>query len=441
MSDTVSEWWAARAWIDGRMAEGVHLRAQDGVLVEVRVGVAAPVDVKVLDGIVLPGAVNAHSHAFHRALRGRTHVGRDSFWAWREQMYTVAGRLTPDSYARLARAVFGEMLLAGYTCVGEFHYVHHRPDGTSYNDPNAMSHALVAAAHDVGIRMTLLDTLYLESAPGMPLLPEQVRFSDGGAEGWLERTAHLRGTPMVRHGLAVHSVRAVPPDAIRQAARATGDRDCVLHAHVSEQPRENHECVAAYGRTPVEVLADAGALGASFTAVHATHLTDSDVDMLAGSAVCMCATTERELADGIGPAPSLRDAGAQICLGSDSHAVLDAFEEARAIELDERLGSRRRGTFTGAELWAAASAGGARSLGWPDGGIAVDQPADFIEVSPESVRLAGGDGSIDGVIFAASAPDVRTVVVAGVPRVRGGRHVSVDVAAELDAAIREVVAP
>lgn len=436
----MTTWWAARAVIGGAVRDSVVIESADGNLTRVEPDAEMPWHARVLHGVVLPGAVNAHSHAFHRVLRGRTHHGRDSFWAWRDQMYAAAVVLDPDSYRALARAVFAEMLLAGYTAVGEFHYLHHAPGGAAYDDPNAMSTALAAAAEDAGIRLVLLDTLYLESAPGQAPDETQVRFSDGSAERWAERTATLVSSGLVTHGLAVHSVRAVPPDAIAVAAAVARARGMALHAHVSEQPRENDESQAAYGRTPVEILRDAGALGGDFTAVHATHLTGADIASLGGSHVCVCATTERELADGIGPIPALRDAGAALCLGSDSHAVIDPFEEARAIEMDERLGSRRRGTFTGEELLAVMTTGGSAALGLPDAGLVMGGPADFIEVGLTSVRLAGHDeaGLVDAVVYAAASGDVRTVVVDGVERVRGGAHVSIDVAAELDRSIRAV---
>ena len=437
----MTTWWAARAVVDGIVRERVILEAADGVLTRVEPDAEMPWHARVLKGAVLPGAVNAHSHAFHRVLRGRTHRGRDSFWSWRDQMYAAASVLDPATYRALARAVFAEMLQAGYTAVGEFHYLHHAPGGTAYADPNEMSHALAAAAEDAGIRLVLLDTLYLAGGPGVAPDATQVRFSDGSAEAWAERTAALSASELVTHGLAVHSVRAVPPEAIAVAAQVARDRDVPLHAHVSEQPRENDECLLAYGRTPVEVLRDAGALGADFTAVHATHLTDGDITALGGSHVCVCATTERDLADGIGPIPALRAAGAVLCLGSDSHAVIDPFEEARAIELDERLGSRRRGTFTGEELLAVMTTGGSSALGLPAIGLAVGAPADFIEVDTAGVRLAGHDPAalVDALVYAAAPGDVRLVVVAGVERVSGGAHVQVDTAAELDRAIRQVV--
>ena len=437
----MTTWWAERAVIGGEVRERVVIEERDGLITEVIAGSDAPWHARILDGVVIPGAVNAHSHAFHRVLRSRTHRGRDSFWSWRDQMYAAAAHLDPDSYRAFARAVFAEMLFAGYTAVGEFHYLHHAPGGAAYAEPNEMSQALAAAAEDAGIRLVLLDTLYLAGGPGVELDATQMRFSDGSVEAWAERTSSLRPEGLVTHGLAVHSVRAVTPDAIAIAADVARQRGIPLHAHVSEQPRENDEAIAAYGRTPVEILRDAGALGEDFTAVHATHLTGGDIRDLGGSHVCVCATTERDLADGIGPIPALREAGARLCLGSDSHAVIDPFEEARAIELDERLGSRRRGTFTGDELLAVMTTGGASALGLPIHGIAVGAPADFIEIDTSSVRLAGHDPDavIDALVYAAASGDVRTVVVAGEERVRMGRHVSINVADELDRTISQVV--
>jgi formiminoglutamate deiminase len=437
----MTTWWAERAVIGGEVRERVAIEERDGIITSITADADVPWHSRVLNGVIIPGAVNAHSHAFHRVLRSRTHRGRDSFWSWREQMYAAAARLDPEGYHALARAVFAEMLLAGYTAVGEFHYLHHAPGGAAYADANEMSHALASAAREAGIRLVLLDTLYLAGGPGVDLDATQIRFSDGSVEVWVERTSTLASEGLVTHGLAVHSVRAVAPDAIAIAAQVARQRNVPLHAHVSEQPRENVEAVAAYGRTPVEILRDAGALGADFTAVHATHLTEGDIRSLGGSHVCVCATTERDLADGIGPVPALRDAGARLCLGSDSHAVIDPFEEARAIELDERLGSRSRGSFSGDELLAVMTSNGASALDLPTAGLTVGAPADFIEIDTSSVRLAGHDGTaiVDALVYAAGPGDVRTVVVGGIERVRAGRHVSIDVVSELDRAIRQVV--
>ncbi len=376
-----------------------------------------------LPGLTLPGFANGHSHAFHRALRGRTQRGQGSFWTWREQMYDLAGRLDPDTYRTLATAVFGEMAAAGWTAVGEFHYLHHQPDGTRYGEPNVMAEALVEAARDAGVRLALLDTCYLSAglAPdGSPLAVEGVqrRFSDGTAEAWQERTdeltAELGGDVVV--GAALHSVRAVPLRDMRLVAEWADRFETPLHVHLSEQVAENEQCLAAYGRTPTEVLDEAGALTDRTTAVHATHLTATDVGRLgaAGGAVCFCPTTERDLGDGIGPSRELAAAGAHLTVGSDSHAVVDPFEEMRAVELDERLRARARGHWNAAELLRAGTLAGHRSLGFGDAGrIAVGARADLVTVDLTTPRTAGGGATGETAVYAATAADVRHVVSGG----------------------------
>jgi formiminoglutamate deiminase len=335
------------AWLgDDHPSADVLIEIDGDRIVNVTPGATMPAGAVRLPGLTLPGLANGHSHAFHRALRGRTHDGVGSFWTWRDQMYALAATLQPDSYQRLATAVFAEMALAGVTCVGEFHYVHHQPDGTPYADANAMGAALVAAAGQAGIRITLLDACYLHGGIGaggvaQPPNPVQQRFSDVTVQQWGQRVEQLRQltSPTVRIGAAVHSVRAVDPAAIQAVAAWAIERNMPLHAHVSEQQAENHQCVEAFALTPTELLAERGALAAAFTAVHATHLTDHDVRLLSTHecTVCLCPTTERDLADGVGPTAEFRDAGIAMSLGSDSHAVIDMFEEARAVELDERL--------------------------------------------------------------------------------------------------------
>ena len=388
-----------------------------------------------LAGLTLPGLANGHSHAFHRLLRGRTHRGRGSFWTWRRQMYDVAAALDPDRYHRLARAVFAEMVLAGVTTVGEFHYVHHGPDGTPYDEPNAMGTALIAAAADAGVRLTLLDTCYLHGGIGVAPDATQRRFADRDAEAWAERAAGLADGPGVRIGAAVHSVRAVDPVAIATVAAWAEARGAPLHAHVSEQPAENEQCRAAYGRTPVELLADHGALGERFSAVHATHLTTGDITLLGDNrcSCCFCPTTERDLADGIGPAGALDDAGARLTLGSDAHAVVDLLEEARAVELHERLATGERGRFAPAALLTMATADGHAALGWPDAGrLVIGARADLVTIGADSVRTVRlGDDPLGMAVFAATATDVRHVVVDGRVVVRDGRHVAIDPVVEL----------
>lgn len=383
-----------------------------------------PGDVR-LPGVVLPGLANAHSHAFHRALRGRTHNGAGNFWSWRDGMYAVAQRLNPESYLALARATYAEMALAGITVVGEFHYVHHRPGGGPYDDPNAMGAALTQAALDAGIRLTLLDTCYLTgglTADGhLPLDEVQTRFSDGSVGAWAERAGERKPSDLVRLGAAIHSVRAVPRDAAAGVAESA--REMPLHVHVSEQQAENLACQMFYGRTPTGLLADIGVLGPDLTAVHATHLTDADIVLLgrSGSQVAFCPTTERDLADGVGRARDLADAGVRLSLGSDQHAVIDPFEEARGLEMHERLTSNERGRFETTDLLRAATADGYRSLGWSDGGrIATGALADLVSVRHDSVRTVGSKAS--QILYCATAADVHTVVVGGRVIVEDGHH-------------------
>ncbi|MBT2501106.1 formimidoylglutamate deiminase [Curtobacterium sp. ISL-83] len=395
-------------------------------------------------GTVLPGFVNAHSHAFHRVLRGRTHADGGDFWQWRQRMYEAAGALDPDLYHRLATGVFREMLAAGWTTVGEFHYVHHQPDGSPYLPAHGMEAALASAAQDAGIRLVLLDTLYLTGGVDQPLAPEQRRFGDGDASWWLDRWHALRerladSSPLVTLGAAVHSTRAVPPPALATVAAGL-PAHTPLHVHLSEQPQENADVLTRYGVTPTRLLSDAGLLTPRLTVVHATHLTDDDVAALGAArvSVVMCPTTEADLADGIGPARALADAGARIAVGSDQNAVVDPFLEMRGLEAAERLGSGRRGRFAPRELLAAASAGGAAALGLVEGrpdqearGLAVGDLADFVEVDDASVRTTGSSGV--QLVLTATASDVRRVVVGGEVLGRGD-----DAASGLREAIAEV---
>jgi len=427
-------YWAQRAWL------GAGTGVVDGVTIEVdgdrfgavtpSGGAGPPPGAVRLAGLTVPGLANAHSHAFHRALRGRTHAGKGTFWTWRERMYELAGRLDPDGLHAVARATFAEMALAGVTCVGEFHYLHHGPGGVRYAEPNETGYRLVAAAEEAGIRITLLDTLFLASTvDGAAPEGNQLRFSDGDLDGWSERVSGLRLPAHARAGAAAHSVRAVPADALAGLVERTEGQP--VHVHVSEQRAENVACLKRYGRTPVQILDEYGLTGPRVTAVHATHLTDDDRTALGdtGTRVCLCPTTERDLADGIGPARALADAGSPLCLGSDSHAVIDLFEEARAVELDERLRDEHRGHFDASELLDAATAAGHAALGWPDAGvIAPGGRADLVTVRLDSVRTAGFDPSAPAaaVVFAATAADVTHVVVGGRVVVRDGRHLLVD---------------
>jgi formiminoglutamate deiminase len=448
----VTSYFAEVAWVTGQAARDVRITVEDGRFTEVAVQAQArPADIA-LSGLVLPGFANTHSHAFHRALRGRTHDGGGTFWTWRERMYAVADRLDPDSYLALARATFAEMALAGITGVGEFHYLHHAPGGHSYDDPNAMGKALIEAARQAGIRITLLDTCYLAgglNADGHTALgPHQLRFGDGTAAAWAKRVSQFSdpttgtsaGTSWgglaayARLGAAIHSVRAVPREQIPAVVEAASGRP--LHVHLSEQPAENDLCGGYYGMTPTALLHEAGALGPDTTAVHATHLTDADIAILGSTATMasFCPTTERDLADGIGPARLLLEAGVQLVLGSDQHAIIDLLEEARALEMHERLASLERGRLPLCTLIDALTSAGQRSIGWQDAGrIEVGARADLVAVRLDSVRTAGSVA--EQAILAATASDVATVIVDGKVIVRDGVHLLGDVGRQLADAI------
>ncbi len=421
-------YWLEYAWLPTGIARDVLVEIEGGRFADVRPS-AKPQAAQRLTGLTVPGLANAHSHAFHRALRGRTHDDGGTFWTWRTAMYAVADRLQPDTYRQLATAVFAEMAAAGVTCVGEFHYLHHDRDGTGYADPNAMSYALVSAAQAAGLRITLLDTCYLAgglTADGhTPLTGPQVRFGDGSALGWATRvrSLDLDEHAHARRGAAIHSVRGVPADQLATVAAAARELDAPLHVHLSEQPAENDAALAYYGCTPTELLARHGVLGPSTTAVHATHLTASDITMLGDTRTitCACPTTEADLADGIGPFPELREAGSSLCLGSDQHAHTDLLDEARRLEEHERLRSGRRGTFRPAELVDAATRAGHRSLGWHDAGvIEVGARADLVAIDLRSPRTAGAQPG--QLVMAATAADVTEVIVDGEPVVRDGVH-------------------
>lgn len=436
----LSRYHARHALLDGwTLADDVVIEVDDGGRIS-GVTVGGDVDgARQLPGLVIPGLANGHSHAFHRALRGRTHGGAGDFWRWRDRMYEVAARLKPDTYLELARGTYAEMALAGVTAVGEFHYLHRAPDGAPYASPNAMGEALVTAADDAGIRLTLLDACYVTGGFGEPLSGTQVRFG-GDAGAWASRVRDAPRAPHVVNGVAIHSVRAVPRRDIATVVEVARDLDAPLHVHLSEQPAENAACRGATGLTPTQVLAEGAALGPRTTAVHATHLTDEDIQLLGSSRtrVCLCPTTERDLADGVGPAARLRDAGSPLCVGSDSHAVVDLLEEARAIELDERLATLQRGHHRPEDLLDAATAAGMSALGWEAGRIAVGQHADLVALDVASPRLAGVPLGAPAVVFAATAADVTHVVCSGRLVVDDRRHVRVDVASQLAASIAEV---
>jgi formiminoglutamate deiminase len=395
--------------------------------------------------IVLPGIATAHSHAFQRAMRG--YVQRaplpGSFWSWREAMYTLADALDPVSIYDLSHFAFVELALAGVTCVGEFHYVHHQEDGTPYDDRTVLADAVVRAALDAGVRVTLLRTVYERPGFGRSLEHGQRRFVDRRIDEALADVDALRARyatePRVRIGLAPHSLRAVTRSSLDACARVADAHGLPLHAHVSEVGREVRECIAEHGARPVDVLAEAGALSDRFTAVHATHLSTNEIALLgtARAFACICRTTERDLGDGFPDVSALRRSGARFVTGTDSHASSCPFEEARAIELDERPRTQSRTVALDADrLIAALSTDAYASLGWPDATV------DSVTLDATDPALVGVDDArlADAVIFAGHPRAVRDVVIAGTRIVEDGRHARYERAREaFERAVRAVM--
>jgi formimidoylglutamate deiminase len=331
--------------------------------------------------------VNAHSHAFQRDLRGvaeRPGSPEDDFWSWRTEMFRLAGALEPDSMRDVAARVYAEMAAAGYGAVGEFHYVHHRPDGTPYEDPNAMAIAVAEAAVDAGLSIVLLPAAYHRNGwdgEDRPLEPGQRRFGDPHAETFLARVEALRtwasGREGVSVGVAAHSVRAVPAAWLEAIGAYGVEHGLVLHVHAHEQRRELEECEAEHGCTPIELLLRCGFLGPRTSVIHGIHVSERDVDVLAetGTVVVSCPTTEGSLGDGFLPALRYRDAGVRLAIGSDSQVRVDPFEEARELETGARRERQTRHALLAAsgDLWGDLVANGCAALGIEAAGtVAVD---------------------------------------------------------------------
>lgn len=395
--------------LDARGARGrVGVTVEDGRVAEI----GAASDGERLPGRALaPGFVNDHSHAFQRGLRGAVERvdparPRDDFWAWRERMYALAESLTPASIREASRRCFREILAAGYTSVTEFHYVHHRPDGSPYDDPNALAKAVAGAAEEAGIRLLLLPTAYARGGVR--------RFRDTDLEDFLSRVEELRcwakGRPLVEIGLAAHSVRAVPRKWLERLGDFSRTNDLPLHVHANEQPREIQECEKEHGMRPIELLAACGFLGPRTTVVHATHADEAELDLLTehGASVCACPTTEGNLGDGFLPAEGILKRGIPLSVGSDSHVRVDPFEELREIETNARRLSGRRNVLV-AEGDASPTPWLLRA-GWGREALQGGAPADFIEidlthpnladVAPEDLPPALIFGSGSGVISA-----------------------------------------
>jgi formiminoglutamate deiminase len=371
--------------------------------------------------VYLPALASAHSHAFQFGMRGTAQRrgasaagAGDDFWTWRGQMYRLAASLTPESIEALSRAAFRELARAGVRTVGEFHYVHHQPDGRPYDDRTVMAQAVVRAARAEGLRVAILRVAYHRAGPGRPAEPGQARFCDPDVDSVLRDVDALRARyasdPDVRVGLAPHSVRAVPPGWLGPLAAYARAHDLPLHMHVAEQTREIEECVGETGMRPVELLAHHGVLGPRFVAVHATHLVPHEARLLgdAGGFACICATTERDLGDGLPDLGALRAAGVRLCTGVDSHVVTDPIEDLRALETHERLRARSRITFTpangspAAALWREGSLVGAAACAFEDTGGEIE-----IDRAAPGIALVQDDDLLDAIVFSGSPALVR----------------------------------
>ncbi len=434
----------------GEVHADAALSVRDGAVAGVGEPEVGCVWVRLKGAAILPGLVSAHSHAFQRCIRGRTEhrdAARPDFWAWREAMYAAAARLGPDELHAVARMAFHEMLRAGITAVGEFHYLHRDPEGRPYADPNEMARRLARAAGEVGIRLALLRAAYARPGAGVPEHPLQRRFVEASPDEVLSRLddleAELCGDARVTLGLAPHSVRACPAPWIERLASEARRRSLPLHLHVAEQPAEVEACLAEHGVRPVQLLDRLGALSEATTAVHGIHLAPEEVALLgrAGATVCACPTTERNLGDGVVAADRLLAAGARLALGTDSNVQIDLLEDARELDYHLRLGRLERAVLDpGAggrdrlarRLHAIATAGGMASLGLPGGALAPGDPADFVVVRLDDPSIAGcgAEDLVACVVFSRARTAVRDVYVAGDPVLLDGRPAPGRTAAE-----------
>jgi formimidoylglutamate deiminase len=375
--------------------------------------------------VLVPGLVNVHSHSFQRAIRGRTErrspAGRDSFWTWRDAMYRAANKLTPEDVYHVARMAFLEMLLSGITTVGEFHYLHHAPDGSRYGEPNLLALQVVRAAQEVGIRIALLRTAYARSGWQLAPNPLQARFITPSADAFIADTEALRhALPGIAIGISPHSIRALPLAYLLEIVSYARRNKLPVHMHVAEQPAEIEACLAEHRLRPVELLAEHGVLDSSFTAIHAIHITDQEIEMLAAAKakVCACPTTERNLGDGVVPAGRLGNAGVEISLGSDSNVQIDLLEDARSLEYDLRMAKLERAILRPEALMTSLTRAGQLALGL------LDQPNDYFTLDLRDPSIAGADPEslLPTILFSANRAAVRDVSVNGQRVIENGRH-------------------
>lgn len=414
---------------DGRIASLTEGGADDGA--------------EAIRGLVLPGMPNLHCHAFQRAMAGlaeRAGPAGDDFWSWREVMYGFVHRLTPEDVEAIAAELYVEMLKAGYTSVAEFHYLHNDTRGEAYDDPAELSLRIASAADQAGIRLTLLPVFYQASNFGWaPPTAGQRRFVKS-TDAFLDLLARVfeiarHGHGRIRAGLAPHSLRAVPPEALSAAFAGLNSLDpsAPIHIHVAEQEKEVRDCLAWSGARPVQWLFDNAEVGPRWNLVHATHMEARETEALArsGAVAGLCPTTEGNLGDGLFPLRDFLAAGGRLGIGSDSNIIVDPLEELRWLHYGQRLARQRRsleldpvGTALGPQLWRCAIAGGVQALGQAVGGLAVGNQADLIVFDDDHPALASRqeDAALDSLVFASAAGAVRDVMVAGRWVVRDRHH-------------------
>ena len=450
--------WAERAWIDGRWQAHVLLDIDaQGRWRAITPGVAtAPQHARRLAGPVLPGLVDAHSHAFQRAFAGmseRRASESDDFWSWRERMYQVALRITPEQMRAVAAQLYVELLRGGYTQVCEFHYLHHDPAGQAYPDPATMCWAVADAAQDAGIGMTLLPVLYQRAGFVQPALrDDQRRFaSTPDMVSALARAADASGRARLNAGVAIHSLRAAPAQAVRELQGLVGDGAMPIHIHISEQTGEVDDCLKAHGKRPIAYLCQDFAPDARWQLVHATHASEHEIDAVArcGAGIVICPATEANLGDGLTDLSAWLRYGVPMAIGSDSHVVRNWPEELRWLEYGQRLALRKRNVAanpgrqdaTAARLFDAALSAGGPAAGQTRWGLVVGARADALVLD----KMAPGQRGVphayqlDALVFAAGEPALKEVLVAGQVAMRNGRHANEEsIAARFGAAMTDL---
>jgi formimidoylglutamate deiminase len=440
---STTTWSPDLIYLDGRFVSDRALVCDDsGRILKIANDVEG---VRLKNRALLPGLINAHSHAFQRVIRGRTehrsHHATDSFWTWREQMYAAANRLSPEEIYSESRLAFLEMALTGITAVGEFHYIHHAPDGSTYDDPNLLAREVIRAAHDVGIRIALLRVAYARSGFELEPNPQQIRFIEPSPDTYLKHFEQLLAAPELKDGMAwagvaPHSVRAVPLDYLKPILKFANERELPVHMHVAEQPAEVSACIQEYGRSPVALLDTEGLLSKRFTAVHAIHVTPKAIAAIknSGAIVCACPTTERNLGDGVVPVNAYFDASVRVALGSDSQVQIDLLEDARELEYHLRLQKTARNVLAPADddsssalarrLFECATINGAASIGFNGGKLEPGAPCDFFTVDLNDLSIAGCavDDLLANIVFSLSRTAIQDVVVGGKQIINNGLH-------------------